>query len=106
MTPQGHPALLKDPQAILGGSVRSLYSSITIELRQGGDSRGLLSYTSLVMAQVHHVSLGNQKTEEPSWAGLLCVSAFLLTVPDVILGLGKAQRHLKQSGLPRLESLE
>lgn len=49
---------------------------------------------------------GSEKLPEQRWAGLLCVTVILLTVLDVILGLGKAQRHLKQSGLPRLESLE
>lgn len=58
----GSPSSLEEPRAILGGSAHSLYSSITTGLRQSGDSWSLLSCASLVMEQVHHISLGDQGT--------------------------------------------
>lgn len=106
MTLWGHPAPLEDPQATPGGSEHSLYSPITTGLRQGGDPRLLLSYASLVMAQVHQISLGEQRTAEAALGWTFMCDCISVDSPDVILGLGKAQRHLKQSGLPRLESLE
>lgn len=74
-------------------------------LRQVEDSLPL-PYTSSAMARVHHVSLAEQRTAGVMLGWTFMCDPFLSTVPHVILGLGKAQRHLKQSGLPRLKSLE